>query len=181
VQECQKIPPRSQQNVTARVTLRSVYDQVKDVIVKTQQLIPGLYVGRTLLPSNHRDITVCIANTTNKPQVIPTGSYLGQAVPVTIISNVETNSGLRAANSVGPNNSDESLPDIIKSTLEDLPSDITVDQKQQVIKLIRDYDNLFSRGILDMRRTTLVEHTIDTGQKSTDTAVSSPSFLGSGE
>jgi len=65
--------------------------------------------------------------------------------------------------------------------LQDLPSDITVDQKQQVIKLIRDYDNLFSRGILDMRRTTLVEHTIDTGQKSTDTAVSSPSFLGSGE
>jgi len=46
--------------------------------------------------------------------------------------------------------------------LEDLPSDITDDQRQQVIELIRDYDSLFSRGILDMGRTTLVEHTIDT-------------------
>jgi len=36
VQECQEIPPRSQQDVTARVTLRSVRDQVKDVIVETQ-------------------------------------------------------------------------------------------------------------------------------------------------
>ena len=33
-----------------------------------------------------------------------------------------------------------------------------------MIELIRDYDSLFSRGILDIGRTTLVEHTIDTGQ-----------------
>ena len=109
-------------------------------------------------------LKVCVANTTNKPQVIPTGSYLGQAVPVTVMSNIEADSRLRVVNSDGPTDSDESLSEIIKSTLKDLPSDITDDQRQQVIELIRDYDSLFSRGILDMGRTTLVEQTIDTGQ-----------------
>jgi len=127
VQECQEIPPRSQQDVTARVTLRSVRDQVKDIIVESQQLRPGLYVGRTLLPPNHRDLKVCVANTTNKPQVIPAGSYLGQAVPVTVMSDVETNFRLSASNSDGPTDRDESLSEIIQSTLKDLSSDITDD------------------------------------------------------
>ena len=30
--------------------------------------------------------------------------------------------------------------------------------------MLQDYDSLFSRGIVDMGRTTVVEHTIDTGQ-----------------
>ena len=112
MQECQEIPPRSQQDVTARVTLRSVRDQMKDVIVETQQLRPGLYVGRTLLSPNHRDLKVCVANTTNKPQVIPAGSYLGQAVPVTVMWDVEADSRFRTSNSVGPTISDESLSEI---------------------------------------------------------------------
>jgi len=164
VQECKEILPRSQQDLTAIVTLRSVHNQVKDVIVETQQLRPGLYVGQTLLPPNHRGLKVCVANTTNKPQVIPAGSYLGQAVPVTVISDVEADSRLRASNSDGPTDRDESLSEIIQSTLEELPSDITDDQRQQVIKLLQDYDSLFSRGILDMGQTTLVEYMIDTGQ-----------------
>jgi len=41
----QEIPPRSQRDVTARVTLQSVHDPVKDVIVETNQLRPGLYIG----------------------------------------------------------------------------------------------------------------------------------------
>jgi len=80
------------------------------------------------------------------------------------MSDVETDSRLSASNSDGPTDSDDLLSEIIQSTLKDLPSDITDDQRRQVIKLLQDYDSLFSRGILDMGRTTLVEHMIDTGQ-----------------
>jgi len=85
-------------------------------------------------------------------------------VPVTVISNAEADSRLRASNSGSPTNRNESLSEIIQSTLKELQSDITGDQRQQVIKLLLDYGSLFSRGILEMQRTTLVEHTIDTGQ-----------------
>ena len=44
-----------------------------------------------------------------------------------------------------------------------LPGDVTSDQRQRVADLLSEYDDLFSRGIFDMGRTNLVEHTIDTG------------------
>ena len=45
-----------------------------------------------------------------------------------------------------------------------MPKDRTSEQKQQVIDLVRDYQDVFSKGTFDMVRTTLVEHSIDTGQ-----------------
>ena len=45
-----------------------------------------------------------------------------------------------------------------------MPKDLTSEQKQQVIDLLRDYQDVFSKGTFDMGRTTLVEHSIDTGQ-----------------
>jgi len=80
-----EIPPRSQQNVTARVTLLSTHEPAEDVMVETKQLKPGLYVGRTLLPTSHRDMKVCVANTTNKPQLIAPGKCLGQLASVTLL------------------------------------------------------------------------------------------------
>ena len=59
VQECQEIPPRSQQDVTARLILRSVRDQVKDVIVESQQLRPGLCRTNFVAPKSPRSESLC--------------------------------------------------------------------------------------------------------------------------
>jgi len=75
-QEYLKIPPRSQKEVLARVTLLLTQDLKENVVVETNRLKPGFYVGRTLLPSNHRDVKVCVANTTTKPRMIAAGSYI---------------------------------------------------------------------------------------------------------
>ena len=80
----QEIPPRSQMDVSAKVTLLSSRDSGEDIIVETNQLRPGLYVGRTLLPSSHHDVKICVANTTSKPQLISAGSCLGQVMSVTL-------------------------------------------------------------------------------------------------
>jgi len=86
-QEYMKVPSRSQKDVIARVTLRKTHDQFPtDVVVEASQLKRGLYVGRTLLPQRHRDVRVCIANTTEKPQLITPGSCLGTAVSVRVAS-----------------------------------------------------------------------------------------------
>ena len=42
---------------------------------------------------------------------------------------------------------------VIKSTLEKLPEDLTSEQRQQVIDLLRDYQDVFSKGTFDMGRT----------------------------
>ena len=58
----------------------------------------------------------------------------------------------------------QSFLEIIGPTLDKLPSDITDQQRHQIVEFLREYDDMFSRGTFDMGRTTLVEHSIDTGQ-----------------
>ena len=49
--------------------------------------------------------------------------------------------------------------------MEKLPDDLTGDQLFQVQQLLQGYDDVFSHGAFDMGRTTLVEHSIDTGSQ----------------
>jgi len=65
------------------MTLLSTHETAEYVMVETKQLKPGLYVGRTLLPTSHGDVKVCVANTTNKPQLITPGKCLEQPASVT--------------------------------------------------------------------------------------------------
>ena len=59
-QEYMEVPPRTQTDVIARVTLRKAHERFPtDVVVEASQLKRGLYVGRTLLPQRHRDVRVC--------------------------------------------------------------------------------------------------------------------------
>ena len=159
VQEYQEIPPRSQKEIIARVTLLSIHEPKEDVMVETNRLKAGLYVGRTLLPTKHRDVKVCVANTTSKLQTIPAGSCLGQVVSVSLPSDDKKDQGNRTET---PNSGDPPV-DIVNSTLEKLPRDLTSEQRQQVIGLLKDYDDLFSKGTYDMGRTNHIEYSIDTG------------------
>ena len=164
-QEYMKVPSRSQKDVIARVTLRKAHDQFPtDVVVEASQLKRGLYVGRTLLPQRHRDVRVCIANTTEKPQLITPGSCLGTAVSVRVASKEEETSVSDLIESTPTIDDKQSFSEIIGPTLDKLPSDITDQQRHQIVEFLQEYDDMFSRGTFDMGRTTLVEHSIDTGQ-----------------
>jgi len=127
-------------------------------MVESHELKPGVYVGRTLFPTEHRDLKVCMANTTNKTQLIAPGTCLGHGVSAIVVSD-ET-----------PVSADsDGTPAVADDTLESVfvklpgPGDVTSDQRQRVADLLSEYDDLFSRGTFDMGRTNLVEHTIDTG------------------
>ena len=44
-----------------------------------------------------------------------------------------------------------------------LPDDLSEAEQDKIEQLLTDFNDIFSRGPLDMGRTSLVEHTIDTG------------------
>ena len=113
----------------------------------------------------HRNLKVSMANTTNKPQSIPAGTCLGKAVSVTVVAEDELNEPVSAhiAAETEENKTSVVAEDIIQPVLEKLPPDVTAIQQHQVVSLLCEYDDVFSRGMFDMSRTTLVEHTIDTG------------------
>ena len=159
-QEYQEIPPQSQKDIMARVTLLSTQAIPEHIIVDTRELRPGLYVGRTLLPASHHNVKVRVANTTGKPQAILQNSCLGPAVPVTLPTSDRRNVGSDAE---GSSSSNPMFTDLVEPVLKNLPTDITVSQRKKVIGFLQEFDDMFSRGTYDMGRTTLVEHTIDTG------------------
>ena len=64
----------------------STRDVHRDVMVESHELKPGVYVGRTLFPIEHRDLKMCMANTTNKTQLIAPGTCLGHAVSAIVVS-----------------------------------------------------------------------------------------------
>jgi len=85
VQEELVFPPRQEVNVTARSTLLSPRKVGADLIIDGHRLRPGLYVGRTLLPSSHRDLKVRMVNTTAEFQVLTKDMCLGSLQPVDVI------------------------------------------------------------------------------------------------
>ena len=157
-QEDLVLPPRQQVDVPARSTLLSPRKIGADWIVDSHQVRPGLYVGRTLLPAAHHDIKVRMVNTTAKPQTIPSGTCLGNLQPVDVLD--------EPASAQAPASADETpATDVMSALLEKLPDDMTSEQRQQVQELLCRYDDVFSHGTFDMGRTSLVEHTIDTGSQ----------------
>jgi predicted aspartyl protease len=86
VQEELVLPPKQQVNVVARSTLCSPSRVVADSwVIESRQLRSGLYVGRTLLPSTHRDLLVRMINTTSEPQLLPINTCLGNFAPVEVL------------------------------------------------------------------------------------------------
>ena len=161
VQEYQEIPPRSQVDVTARVTVLSTHGPMKDVMVETRQLRPGLYVGRTLLPPEHRDLKVCVANTTNKQQLLPAGTCLGPAVSVSEVVDAADDTLEHPLES--HNDGTRLVTEVTKSILQKLPTEVNSEQRRKIANFLHAYGDIYSRGTFDMGRTNLVEHSIDTG------------------
>ena len=118
--------------------------------------------GRTLLPQRHRDVRVCVANTTEKNPVDNSRWCLGTAVPVRVARKEEETSVSDLIESTPVVDDKQSFSEIIGPTLHKLPSDITDQHRHQIVEFLQEYDDMFSRGTFDMGRTTLVEHSIDT-------------------
>jgi len=50
----------------------------------------------------------------------------------------------------------------IQSVVETLPTELSVEERLEVVKLLHQYQDVFSRHEYDLGRTTLIEHKIDT-------------------
>jgi len=56
-------------------------------------------------------------------------------------------------------------PTAIEKLIQDLPSGLTIEQRKKTVVLLTKYEDVFSKDEFDLGQTTLVEHTIDTGDR----------------
>jgi hypothetical protein len=50
----------------------------------------------------------------------------------------------------------------VQCVIENLPAELTIEQKETVAKFVKSYADIFSRNEHDLRRTHLIKHTLDT-------------------
>jgi len=162
------LPPRQEIDVTARAPILGPHPVGRNHIVDSRRVRPGLYVGRTLLPATHRNLRVRMVNTTAKPQRLFKGTCLGNLSPVEVVegANADQNDAVFDAPVAHPNPAAVQA-EVTKALIDKLPDDLTVAQRNQVTDLLREYDDIFSKDPYDIRRTTLVDHSIDTGDHRT--------------
>ena len=160
LQEDVVLPPRQQVDVPARATLVNPRRTGNNWAVDTQQLTSGVYVGRTLLPDAHKDLPVRMINTSAKPQALAAGTYLGVLSPVAVLETTVDETAANQSSAVDNKATTSSATDCL---LDNLPDEVTEAQRGQLASLLTAYSDVFSQNDYDVGRTTLVEHTIDTG------------------
>ena len=163
------IPARHQVDAPARATIVTMKGKVTDQMIDSRRLGPGVYVGRTILPGAHRNLAVRLVNTTNREQKLPSDTFLGPLLSVdtssyqsedrTVFPAKEETEGRRSSGS------DRGRPTAMEKLIQNLPGGLTTEQRKKTAALLTEYEDVFSKDEFDLGRTTLVEHTIDTGDR----------------
>jgi hypothetical protein len=179
------LPPQSQSVIPISAPLCNLSQPMSDTLLESRQFRLGLMIARTLIPSNQVQTYTCILNTTNEQKTLADGECLGHLEEADVcqiesfkpsphsqppscpavaqdslkISNVSVVGELSA---ITPDRS-EQVKSAIDEMISKLPPEITPEQRQQIVDLLWDYQDVLSVNDFDLGYTDMVSHKIDTG------------------
>ena len=159
------VPARRQIEVPARTTLLSTRAPTGDAIVETRQVQPGVYLGRTLLPPEHRGLRINVVNTTAVPRTVTAGEWLGNLQQVEVLSDLHETTPAAPAAPAAARTAPASSPantDVVNMLMRQLSDDMDTEHRRQVGQLLYEYQDIFSTSAFDMGCTGLVKHEINT-------------------
>jgi len=146
------LKPREQTMVPARATLNSLQFKPSVTTVEAQKLRPGIYIGRTLIPSDIDKAKVCIVNTLQKPQLLTKGTCLGNLQVANLVEEATTEE-----------KKEEDSESVLPKLMGKLPDELDQEERCAIRSLLQKYEDIFSKNEFDIGRTHLVEYHIDTG------------------
>jgi len=118
----------------------------------------------------YTNLMIRMVNTTSSPQFLHSGTCIGSLSPVNVVDDAcagedanDSRATVSEESADTPQAPSANGADVVTPLFDKLPDDMTVSQRQQVENLLHDYDDIFSKGPYDMGHTSLVEHSIDSG------------------
>ena len=155
LQEDIEIPPSSEVNVSGKI----VYKDVNSLKTTTWMTSPnecknGVYVASVLLPNKNKNVPVRVVNTNEEAQVMERGMQLTTIQEVELIEEVDEDRDQEC---------DRKRNKHIEELIEQVDVSVTAEYKTQLKDLLTEYKDIISSDELDLGRTELVEHRIDTG------------------
>jgi len=172
-----KVPARSQTNVPVQLRRPSWRTPTSDWLIEPKQLDDGVYIGRTLLNDESEYPAMRVINVRQKAYKVKNGLCVGNAEMVDRVDMCEL---IGSGPSIRPmEHGDHARPkaktDIkvvdgteddfkhVQPVIDSLPDSLTEEQKQLAIDLVKRNADVFSKSKLDLGRTKLAQHRIDTG------------------
>jgi len=119
------------------------------------ELRNGVNVARAILPERLDDLPILVLNNSNQPCEINADTILTELTLATYAGEIDEN-GL----TVGEG--DRSYKHLSK-LMEGVDDRVSKEQRVEIIKILREYSDVFSTGELDLGETSLATHQIDTG------------------
>lgn len=146
------LQPRCQQAILAKTIYSSLAKSTIDWATRPTELTTGVYLARAIVCDRPVNVPLQVINTTDHEVHLKKGLHLGgleEVQPAHEISNQTTE-----------NKSDmEHLDDVINS----IDNSITENDRMEFIRLLQQYETIFSKGEHDLGLATAVRHRIDTG------------------
>jgi len=151
------IPPRSQAIVPGRIEMsRMQGGSDRDVwTTEVSELRNGENVARAILPERLDDLPIIVLNCSTEPCEINADTILTELTLAECTKENDENE-LTAAEGV------RSYKPLSK-LMEGVDEQVSEEQRVELIKILREYSDVFSTGELDLGETSFATHQIDTG------------------
>lgn len=148
------LAPRTERRVQCRLS-RAMHG-AEGIVEPSDSLhlTDGVTVGRSLVGAGEELVTVLLANFSDEARQLPAGAKLGTCEEVERAEQPSTSA---------PTPAGGALPDFLEDLALRSSSNLTEAQAEKVRHTLTRYSDVFSRGDLDLGRTSLVKHSINTG------------------
>ena len=122
-----------------------------EFVSEPRELENGVYVGRALIPHRCTDIPMRVLNPSNRDVVLQRDCTIAELEPVKILESHRMSDCRFSGN------------DWTQKLLEEVDSDVTAPERNELIGILSEYSDCFSKDEFDLGQTTLVKHRIETG------------------
>jgi transposase InsO family protein len=162
------VPARSEADIPTKVicrNLQSVSGGNEQWGTMPAVLQKGMYVAGTLIPEKRLcDIPVRVINITQEPVHLSAGRKVTELQAVTPIGPLDESNVTVTTPHInnGDAPSDQELPEFVEKLLEEVHPSVPKAIVGQLKDLLLEYHDVFSKSELDLGRTNIVQHHIDT-------------------
>ena len=139
-------------------------DDCKFLAIKPTSLMEGLMVAGSVFKGDSFETLVRIINVSDHDKTLKKGLHFTDAEPVELAGEVNQSKHKQFCKNISSStqNSD-TIPEHLKCIYDDLKKTLKEEELEQALKFLKKNADVFSSHDLDLGRTDLVKHTIDTG------------------
>jgi len=161
------VPPGHVAEVPVTATLRDLHIPKTEWATDARQLKKNVLAARTLINPVGTKSAIRVVNVGDRACELSAGQFVGNAMPVEVTDGrseaTTTSEHSQQVPSSSVTNRNNSVPEHVVCLLDNLPSDMSDSDKEEVKSFVCANADVFSKSEYDIGRTHLVRHQIDTG------------------